>query len=105
MAQKDYEIKVVIHSGGGYLLVKDESYDGYDAWKTGRNKFQDQVKDLIKMGVKFYFCQNTTRGFIKNGTLPEGYATDQLIDGVEDVTVGVTAIADLQAQGYKYVQP
>ncbi|MEA3278329.1 MAG: hypothetical protein U9Q81_24155 [Pseudomonadota bacterium] len=33
------------------------------------------------------------------------YATDQLIEGVEYVTAGVTAIADFQDQGYKYVQP
>ena len=63
-------------------------------------------------GEKFYFCQNTTRGFMRNGTLPTvAETTDmtgakgQLIDGVEYVTAGVTAIADFQSQGYKYVQP
>ena len=63
----------------------------------------------MAMGVKFYFCQNTTRSFVANGTLPPGNvmggATAQLIDGVEYVTAGVTAIADLQEQGYRYVQP
>ena len=61
-------------------------------------------------GVKFYFCQNTTRGFINNGTLPaaneaEGGATAQLIDGVEYVTAGVTSISEFQQRGYEYVQP
>jgi intracellular sulfur oxidation DsrE/DsrF family protein len=112
MLPTEYEIKVVVHSGGGYLLLKDESYDGDGVLLSGRNKFQSQVEDLMDMGVKFYFCQNTTRGFIRNGTLPgpgliaeTGGATAQLIDGVEYVTAGVTAISDLQEQGYKYVQP
>ena len=60
--------------------------------------------------LKITSCQNTTRGFIKKGILPDstetiGGATAELIDGVEYVTAGVTAIADLQEQGYKYVQP
>jgi intracellular sulfur oxidation DsrE/DsrF family protein len=101
----DFDIKVVVHSGGGYLLLKDTSLNGDGVEVTGRNKFQSQVEDLMDMGVKFYFCQNTTRGFVRNGTLPAGDATAQLIDGVEYVTAGVTAIADLQEQGYTYVQP
>jgi len=110
VAGKDYEIVAVVHSGGGYLLLKDESYDGNSVWQTDRNKFEREVKNLMERGVKFYFCQNTTRGFIKNGTLPdaneaEGGATAQLIDGVEYVTAGVTAISDFEAQGYRYVQP
>jgi len=64
----------------------------------------------MAQGVRFFFCQNTTRGFIGNGTLPstdviQGGATEQLIDGVEYVTAGVTAISDLQEEGYRYVQP
>jgi len=109
MTPEDYEIKVVVHSGGGYLLLKDTSYNGNGELLTGRNKFQGQVEELMEMGVKFYFCQNTTRSFVSNGTLPTGDlmggATAQLIPGVEYVTAGLTAIADLQEQGYKYVQP
>jgi intracellular sulfur oxidation DsrE/DsrF family protein len=105
MLPQDYDIKVVVHSGGGYLLLKDVSYNGAGELLSGRNKFQSQVEELMDMGVRFYFCQNTTRGFIRNGTLPAGDATAQLIEGVEYVTAGVTAIGDLQEQGYKYVQP
>jgi intracellular sulfur oxidation DsrE/DsrF family protein len=101
----EIDIRVVVHSGGGYLMLKDAGYDGGGNYITGRNKFQSQVQALIDEGVSFYFCQNTTRGFIKNGTLPAGNATAQLIDAVEYVTAGVTAISDLQEQGYKYVQP
>jgi len=107
---EDYEIKVVVHSGGGYVLLKDSGFDGGGNPVTGRNKFQGQVEDLIAQGVKFYFCQNTTRGFLRNGTLPSTDvvptgATGELIEGVEYVTAGVTAISDLQEQGYRYVQP
>jgi intracellular sulfur oxidation DsrE/DsrF family protein len=102
---EDLDIKVVVHSGGGYVLLKDAGYDGAGNYIEGRNKFQSQVEDLMDEGVRFFFCQNTTRGFIRNGTLPAGDATAQLIDGVEYVTAGVTAISDLQEQGYRYVQP
>jgi len=97
---------VVVHSGGGYVLLNDAGFDGAGNYiASGRNKFQSQVEDLMDEGVRFFFCQNTTRGFIRNGTLPAGDATAQLIDGVEYVTAGVTAISDLQEQGYRYVQP
>jgi len=100
------DIRVVVHSGGGYQMLKDAGYDGAGNYiASGRNKFQNQVEGLMAQGVKFFFCQNTTRGFIKKGVLPAGDATAQLIDGVEYVTAGVTAISDLQEQGYRYVQP
>lgn len=104
--QDGIDIRVVVHSGGGYLMLKDDVLDeAGDVISSGRNKFEGQVKELMDEGVQFFFCQNTTRGFIKNGTLPAGNATAQLIDGVEYVTAGVTAISDLQEQGYRYVQP
>lgn len=84
--------------------------DGSKGDVTISNPFQGQVEDLFVRGVRFLFCQNTTRGFIKNGKLPsnldgEGSATDAMIPGVEYTTAGVTAIADLQSKGYTYVQP
>ena len=107
---EDYEIVAVVHSGGGALLVKDEGYDGHGAPVSGRNQFQSLVESLMDQGVKFYFCQNTTRGMIKKNVLPDamettGGATAELIDGVQYVTAGVTAIGEFQSQGYKYVQP
>lgn len=106
---KDYEIVAVVHSGGGWQMLKDEGYKGGGAWVTGRNKFEAQVSDLIAKGVKFYFCQNTTRSFVGKGILPAGDvmmgATGEMIDGVLFTTAGVTAIADFQSQGYTYVQP
>jgi intracellular sulfur oxidation DsrE/DsrF family protein len=107
---RDYEIVAIVHSGGGTMVLKNEGYNGAGAAVSGRNKFQSQVEGLLDMGVKFYFCQNTTRGYIRNGTLPAsgvtaGGATAELIDGVEYTTAGVTAIADYISQGYSYVQP
>lgn len=102
---ENIDIKVIVHSGGGFLMLNDEGYNANGNYLIGRNKFQGKVEVLMDMGVRFYFCQNTTRGFIKKGILPPGDATAQLIDGVEYVTAGVTALADLQDQGYKYVQP
>ncbi len=113
ISEEEIDIRVVVHSGGGYLMLNDAGFDGAGNYiEAGRNKFQSQVVDLMAQGVRFFFCQNTTRGFIRNGTLPgrdligmTGGATAQLIPGVEYVTAGVTAISDLQEEGYRYVQP
>ena len=96
----DWEISAVVHSGGGYLLFKDPA----------QNQFAGQVADLMAKGVKFYFCQNTVKSFIGSGRLKNPVTTgitvrEQLVDGTEFVTAGVTAIADFQRKGYRYVQP
>ena len=113
---KDFEVVAVVHSGGGDLVLQD-GYTFDDTVGnppkgdvTISNPFQGDVEGLMDRGVRFLFCQNTTRGFISNGKLPslqdgEGSATDALIPGVEYTTAGVTAIADLQRQGYMAVQP
>ena len=116
---KDYEIVAVVHSGGGDLMLTDSGYDGDGNYiESGRNQFEGVVTGLLNDGVKFYFCQNTTRSYINNpvdntnpnNKLPtpaevEGGATGQLITGVLYTTAGVTAIADFQREGYSYVQP
>jgi len=114
MSEEDYEIVAVVHSGGGGLVLQD-GYTFTDSVKgqvTISNQFQKDVEDLIAKGVKFYFCQNTTRGMIKKGLLPDvsesangGGATEALIPGVQYTTAGVTAISDFQRMGYNYVQP
>jgi intracellular sulfur oxidation DsrE/DsrF family protein len=68
------------------------------------NPAANSVRGLIAAGVKFYFCQNTTRAYLGNGTLVYPI-NDQVIEGVEYVTAGLGAIADFQSRGYKYVQP
>jgi intracellular sulfur oxidation DsrE/DsrF family protein len=78
-----------------------------------KNEFEGQVQDLMNKGVKFYFCQNTTRGFQGQGLLPDD-ATSALVTSLDDdgvahtveyVTAGITALADFQAAGFQYVQP
>lgn len=109
-AGKDYEIVAVVHSGGGGLVLKDSGIDGNGSPVSGRNQFEAAMRGLIADGVRFYFCQNTTRGFISGDILPDASesaagATGELIEGVEYTTAGVTAIAEFQSRGYRYVQP
>lgn len=109
---KDFEVVAVVHSGGGDLLLQN-GYQFNDTVKgtvTIANPFQGAVQDLMDRGVRFLFCQNTTRGFMNSGKLPswqqgEGSATDAVIPGVEYTTAGVSAIADFQKLGYEYIQP
>jgi intracellular sulfur oxidation DsrE/DsrF family protein len=107
---RDYEIVAVVHGTGGWQMLKSDGLNGSGASVTGRNQFEPQVRDLLAAGVRFYFCQNTTRAFVANNTLPTadetaGGATAELIEGVEYTTAGVTALADFQSRGYTYVQP
>lgn len=101
---RDYEIVAVIHSGAGLMALKNEGYNGAGQFVTGRNPAQSKVEALMAKGVKFYFCQNTTRAYL--GThLPPGNATAELIPGMLYTTAGLTSIADFEAQGYQYIQP
>lgn len=90
------------------------------------NWFESDVQDLMDQGVTFYFCLNTVRAFVNAGILPaagtwvrndgsicasgeqgctEVSALDYLIDGVQFVPSGVTAIADFQIDGRPLVHP
>jgi intracellular sulfur oxidation DsrE/DsrF family protein len=88
----DYTMIAIVHGSGGFLLLKG-------------NEYEDRVQHLMDEGVKFYFCQNTARGFIRAGILTQGAATSQLIDGVKYVTAGFTALADRQQLGWSVVTP
>lgn len=89
---RDYEMVAVAHTAGGALMVRG-------------NQFENLVKTLMARGIKLYMCQNATRALVRSGVLPAGNATANIIDGVEYVTAGVTAVADFEYQGYRYVQP
>jgi intracellular sulfur oxidation DsrE/DsrF family protein len=99
---EDVEIAVVVHGGGANMVVQDAVLRAHG---KGTNPFENDIRALIGKGVKVYMCQNTARSLIKNGTLTAGYATSELIDGVQFVTAGVTAIPDFQSLGYEYIQP
>lgn len=99
---RDYEITAIVHGPGGQMLVKNEVLV---AKNRGTNPFENQVKALMARGVKFYFCQNTTRAYIANGMLDAGLATSQMVEGAEYTTAGLTSLADFQSRGWQYVQP
>ncbi len=93
----DYRMIAVVYGGGGKMLLKG-------------NKFEGQVKTLMDEGVKFYFCQNTLRGFIRGGLIPNPVTTgipasDSLIDGVEYVTAGISSVFDHEALGWANIAP
>lgn len=108
---RDYEIVAVIHSAGGMMALKDKVSINAQGVEVHRNASQETIKTLMGKGVKFYFCQNTTRAFVRNGILPtyagdaNVSATAELIPGMLYTTAGLTSIADFQAQGYQYIQP
>ncbi len=93
----DYKMIAIVYGGGGMMLLKG-------------NKFESQVKAMMARGVKFYLCQNTLRGFIKAGLVPNPVTTgipasDSFIDGVQYVTAGVTAVMDHEARGWSNISP
>lgn len=102
---KDFEVAVVVHSGGWPLVVQDDHQNGYGNWVTGTNPWQSTVENLMARGVKFYLCQNTVRSKVASKALPAGDVSAQLIPGVQYTTSGVAALADFQALGYTYQQP
>lgn len=92
MDRKDFDIVVIVHSAGGKLMLKG-------------NVFESWVQDALDNGVKVYFCENTVRAMIKSGALTAGDVAAGVIDGVEYVTGGLTALVDFQSRGYQYIQP
>jgi intracellular sulfur oxidation DsrE/DsrF family protein len=96
----DFTMIAIVHGAGGFLLLNDD-----------RNPYKDTVMEMMeKHGVKFYFCQNTVRGFIRNGILTDPKTSgvpvaQQLIPGVEFVTAGFSAVADVQQQGWSVITP
>lgn len=94
----DYKMIAIAYGDGGRLLLKDN------------NQFAAEVKALMADGVTFYMCQNTTRGFIRAGLLPNYVTTGipvetGLIAGTQFVTAGVSAIADHELRGWAVVKP
>lgn len=91
-----YEVVVVAHSEGWRLMLDNVKLNAKGS-VLPRNPFQAQIQELMNKGVKIYFCLNTMRS--------KGVVKGDLIDGIEFVTSGVTAIPDFQRVGFQYVQP
>lgn len=109
---EDFRVVALVHGEGNHIVLQD----GYKFDDTVKgeviidNPYQSDVEALMARGVRFLFCQNSARNFMSHGELPsymegEGSATEALIPGVEYITAGMTAMADLQSRGYSYIQP
>ncbi len=85
---ENWKIAVVVHSGGGNLVLKDSAANDY---------VSDIQEWVAHPNVDVYFCLNTAAA--------KGWKTDQIIEGVKFVPAGLSAIMDFQYRGYKYVQP
>ncbi len=90
---EDYRMVAVVHDSGWQLIRKGNPYEAV-------------VKKLMgpEYNVKFYFCLNTAAALIGQGSLHVPIA-EELIEGVEYVPAGLSAISDLQSQGYTMSQP
>ncbi|MHB8623987.1 MAG: DsrE family protein [Sulfuricaulis sp.] len=93
----DYRMIAIVYGGGGSMLLLG-------------NPFQKQVEALQAEGVTFYFCQNTLRGFIKAGLIPNPQVTgipasNYLIPGVQFVTAGVGSVLDHELRGWANIAP
>ena len=93
----DYKMIAVVYGSGGLMLIKG-------------NKFASKVQALMAEGVTFYLCENTLRGFIKAGLIPNPATTgipasDSLIPGVQYVTAGLSAVLDHEERGWANIAP
>jgi len=84
MDRDDSDIVAIVYGNGANLILKN-------------NLFEADIEGLLESGVKIYFCQNTARA--------KGIKLEDMIDGVEFITSGVTALADFQRLGYSVVTP
>jgi intracellular sulfur oxidation DsrE/DsrF family protein len=94
MTADDYKMVVVVYGKGWKLVLNNQAIEKHSA----NNPFQSQMEKLVNHpSVKVLFCQNTA------------YATSvvkaNMIKGIGFATAGLSAITDLQAEGYIYIQP
>ncbi len=92
-AGEEFDIVVVAYAAGLDWLRKDREPANQNLI-TGLMK-DDAANNGFK--VKFYACQNTMKG--------KGLTLADLVDGVETVPAGVTAVIDMQKQGRTYIVP
>ena len=94
MDSDDYEIVVIVHSAGWKLILDNNAAEKH----ATDNPFQSAMEALIaRPSVNVLFCQNTANS--------KGIVKANMLNGVGFVTAGVSAISDLQDEGYRYVQP
>lgn len=65
---------------------------------NSKNNYTDEIKGLLKEGVKILACNTTVRIMRKFQELP-------IIKGVKFVPAGVVEVVELQRKGYIYLNP
>lgn len=94
MSRDEYKIAVIVMAAGYKLILDNTSANKH----ADDNPFQAAMQSLVdNPSVEVLFCQNTAHG--------KKVSLDQMIPGVGFVTAGVSAVADLQNYGYRYIQP
>ncbi len=94
MDDDNYEIAVVVHSGGWKLILNNDATSRHAA----TNPFQAAMEQAVaNPRIHVMFCQNTAA--------KKGIKLENMIPGVGFTTAGVSAISDLQEEGYRYIQP
>ena len=103
---KNWEIAVVIHSGGYPFVLDPDATNAHPQAYLNDQPVNapypgmtgaEVVAKLIGMGVDVYFCLNTAAAL--------GITTDQILPNVKYVPAGLSALVDFQYDGFKYVQP
>ena len=92
----DWKIAIVIHSGGGNLVLRDDIALPDGTYNTFADTVEKYAGDEYP-NVDVYFCLNTAAA--------KGWTADMILPGVKFVPAGLSAIIDFQYQGYKYIQP
>lgn len=93
MTADDYEIVVVIYGPGSKLVLDNHAEKKHPSLN---NPFQSQMEELVNQpGVKVLYCMRSAdlRGIVKAN----------MIKGIGFVTASISAITDLQEEGYRYL--
>lgn len=96
---RDFENNYDMMHGDEFNAVVVAYASGVD-WlkKSSEQANQDFiVNNILARGIKIYACQNTMKA--------KGLKLADLIDGVETVPAGVSAVVDFQNQGMTYLVP
>lgn len=96
---RDYEKNYGMEHSDEFDIVVVAYAAGVD-WlrKSSEQANQDFItNEVLKRGIKIYACQNTMKA--------KKLKLSDLIDGVETVPAGVTAVVDFQKQGRTYLLP
>lgn len=80
------DVAVVANGAAVKLFVREIS-----------KKFEEELNDLSRKGVKFYICENALRA--------HKIDKQDLFEFCELVPAGITKIVALQDDGYAYIKP